>query len=493
MGTLIFMQGFKLVIGLVRNKSAAIFLEPTAIGLMGLLNTTLNLVGAFTGFGFSEVSVKEIASHSQKNKSSLVLQKSLYVVKRTGWLLGILGLVVFSIASLPLSYVFFYDFNRYYWFIVLGFTLVCMQHQASCLGVLKGLQHLKTIVFSGMIASFLAVLVTVSCYYFYKESGIVWAILGSNIVVSTVFWFYTKDITPKNTISLSFKEYLKAVKPLLSLGGYLSLNAVFGLGCHFLIKMYLKHQGIESTHLGFYEVSIAIFSSYIGLIFGSLGTDFFPKLCSVFTNDAISNGNIKAQKIVFEQIELLLLLATPLVLGIYWLCNPLLTFVFSKMFLPVGLVLKYGLLSVLFKAVVWPIDYVLLATGNKQQFFKQQLLGDVVQLMCVGLGYYYGQLTGIGIAITLQYLVSGGYLWHYVSKNYGFRFPKKTSLVFIFCLVFCLMGCVVFCNSILLSSYYFTLSGILFVIALFYCFYELNSRISFIAILKNKFFKNNTN
>lgn len=73
------------------------------------------------------------------------------------------------------------------------------------------------------------------------------------------------------------------------------------------------------------------------------------------------------------------------------------------------------------------MDYIVLAKGNKKQFFIQQLLGDFLNIsLTISLYYFYG-LLGIGIASVLMFLLSGLYLLRYVIKNYEFSFSEQVS------------------------------------------------------------------
>ena len=82
-------------------------------------------------------------------------------------------------------------------------------------------------------------------------------------------------------------------------------------------------------------------------------------------------------------------------------------------------------MALILKSIVWPIDYIVLAKDNKKQFFKQQLLGDSLNLVLTIILYKNLGLLGIGLSILLNYIISGLYLLNYVFKNYNFRFNKS--------------------------------------------------------------------
>jgi len=150
--------------------------------------------------------------------------------------------------------------------------------------------------------------------------------------------------------------------------------------------------------------------------------------------------------------------------------------------------LQFGLLSVFCKAIIWPIDYLVLAKGDKKQFFKQQLLGDIVQVSFVIFGYFFWGLLGVGAALTLQYVVSGGYLWWYVRKQYHFSLLPATRYLMGYCLLYCGGACFVF-SSMHSDPIKNRVLSCIFLVSVAYCGYQLSVRISILDKIKRKVFR----
>lgn len=227
----------------------------------------------------------------------------------------------------------------------------------------------------------------------------------------------------------------------------LSFNVILGLFFYLLIRLYLTHFAISDKHLGFYQVSITILTSYVGMVFNAMSSDFFPRLTSVINNDSLS------RKLVNKQIEITLLVVIPLIVLFYLLGDVIIKLLYSVEFLEVGLILKFGLLSIFFKAIVWPLDYIVLAKGNKKQYFKQQLLGDVLNLVLTILLYELFGLIGIGVSLSLNFILSGSYLVNYVIKTYNYSFSKQSLKVVIYSAIIVFASCLIstYTNSVLFN------------------------------------------
>ena len=61
----------------------------------------------------------------------------------------------------------------------------------------------------------------------------------------------------------------------------------------------------------------------------------------------------------------------------------------QKDFLDVLYVLKFGLFAIILKAIVWPLGFIPLIKGNKFLYFKQNVLGDGINVLASILLFYY--------------------------------------------------------------------------------------------------------
>jgi O-antigen/teichoic acid export membrane protein len=340
---------------------------------------------------------------------------------------------------------------------------------------------LKAIALSSVVSSLFITIVTIPLYYFLGFEGIVPVIITSSAVSLLVNVYYTRKIsTQKVTMTLS--ETFQKGKPLMRLGFLLSINIIFGQICTYLIKLYLNGSGTSSQILGFYEVSTVILVSYLGMIFNAMGNDFYPRLTSTIED------NVKVKQLVNNQIEVALLLVVPAIVALYLGAPLLIDLLYTKEFVGVLPILKAGLFSVIIKAVIWPLSFIILSKGDNKQYFKQELFGDFMNIFLTILFYNYWGLLGIGLASVINFSIYGVYVYAVVQRKYAFSFTAE-------CWTYIWKALLVGLSSMLLVFFvdypyaYYPLSGLL-LITLFYSYKKLNQLVDlafYFNKIKNKF------
>jgi len=238
-------------------------------------------------------------------------------------------------------------------------------------------------------------------------------------------------------VSFSFKEAFEKTKPLMKLGFLLSINVIFGQLCNFIIKLFLNNNGTSPVILGYYEVSLVLILSYVGLVFNAMGIDFYPRLTE------IQDNNVKVKELVNNQIELGLLLITPLIIGFYFLAPNLILVLYSNQFLPVLEILKGALFAVIIKAVIWPLAFIILAKGQNRLYFKQELVSDFLNVIVTIWFYHLMGLKGIGLAMVLNYSIYGIYVFVLLKKRFEFNLRKDTRKLLVVSILIGSIVCIV--------------------------------------------------
>ena len=132
-----------------------------------------------------------------------------------------------------------------------------------------------------------------------------------------------------------------------------------------------------------------------------MGNDFYPRLTSTIED------NVKVKQLVNNQIEVALLLVVPAIVALYLGAPLLIDLLYTKEFVGVLPILKAGLFSVIIKAVIWPLSFIILSKGDNKQYFKQELFGDFMNIFLTILFYKYWGLLGIGLASVINFSIYG--------------------------------------------------------------------------------------
>lgn len=423
-----FSQVLKILVRVVTNKFAAIFLGVTGIGVIGFLENILTLIRSVTDVGMTQSSVREVALSKENFQSQRLLQ----ILYRWSWISGLIGTAVMTLFASQFSLLVFDDESYALWFVLLSLYFLFTSVSAIRLAVLRGKNKVITIVKYEIVGAVITSLLAIPLYYFFGIKGIIPVFLITSLIGFLASLYFTRDIQILQS-KVPLKDFMKEVSPMVKLGFLLSMNMVFWQLSTYVIRWFLKDTASIET-LGIYQVSNTFLVSYLGLIFTTMSNDYYPRLCN-YQEDEKSFTNL-----VNDQTELALFLVVPAILLLYLIVPTLIPLLYSSEFLEVLSILQIGLFSVILKTVVWSIGYIPLVKGNKKMFFKQTVFGDVLNmLLSIVLFYYYG-LQGLGIAITTMFVISGIYTYQGVSRVYGFKFRADTKKVISMSLLFGIIG-----------------------------------------------------
>ena len=470
------MQVFRILISIVSSKFIAVYLGPVGLGLVSLLNNAVNIILAITNFEFLKTATREIAVEHNPNDNSKIFNV-IRKLQKMAVIIGIFGAIISLLFSKTLSNFTFGNQDKQHWFVYLSFYFIFTSLANARMAILQGVNNIKTLAVCNIVAAFFIAIGTIIIYYNFRIEGIIWAMLYSSIVLFLITTFFTRQYT-FNILPFDFKKFYAESSPIFKLGFFMSLNLIFGQICYFTIKLYLNDSGSSPQILGYYEVSTVFLVNYLGLIFNAMSYDFFPKLAS------ISSDNKKIKQLVNHQIEIALIIVTPAIIFLYLTAPFLIKLLYSSAFLNTFLILKMALFSVILKAVIFPLGYIVLVKGDKKLFFKQALFGDILNLFFSIILYRYFGLLGLGSSYVLNYLLYGIYIYRMVHKNYDFSFFNSCKkLIKLNLLIGVLVVIVVYSFQ---QIYVYSFISILLVISILYSLNELNQRINLKNFIADK-------
>ena len=112
-------QGFQLVLGLLRTKLMAILLAPSGMGLASLFQSTSQFLSQATNLGVSMSAVRQL-SEDYETADKALLERSIQTVRGWSLLTALLGLLVALVLGPVLSQTTFDWGNHSLHFVLLG-------------------------------------------------------------------------------------------------------------------------------------------------------------------------------------------------------------------------------------------------------------------------------------------------------------------------------------------------------------------------------------
>lgn len=410
-------QGLNILVGMVRNKLVATILGPAGTGLISLFNSTINLLSESTNLGISVSAVRNI-SEAYDNDRHDEMERIIRMVRSWCFVTALLGMALCVMLSPWLSDWTFGWGNHILHFVLLSPVVGMLAITGGEMAILKGLRRLRTLALISVFNVVAALVTSVPLYYFFGEKAIVPSlfIMGFTQMVLTIGYSYR--LFP---LRVSFgRGTLGEGMGMVRLGVALVLAGVLGSGADFLIKTYLSHHTSQEA-VGLYSAGYMMVMAYASLVFSTMEADFFPRLSSSHRLATTTST------VVNRQIEVSLLLISPLLVFFTIALPILLPLLYSNAYTPAIGMMQVMVLAMYFRAIKLPIAYLPLAKGDSYSYLLLEAIYDVLIVLAVIAAYNSWGLRGCGIAITAVSVVDFFILFFYT--RYKYRYSMSASVV----------------------------------------------------------------
>lgn len=466
-------QFFIIITSIIKSKIIAVLLGTEGFGLMGMYNTTLDLIFSIFSFGIFSSSIRNIAEESD-NSESIRLSNILWAVIALGLVVGIVCLILCMLFSPLLSSLTFGNKNFLFSFILLSLSLLFKALYSSFQAILQGLKKIKWLAMSNLYASLLGLILSIPLFYLFSEKGIVYSILlTSFLTLIFAYVFYKKiNIVPRKA-SLQF--YKKIVKDIVGVGFLMTFSGcILTTIVNYVLRIYILNNGGNSI-LGLYHAASSILVGYIGIVFNVLGTDYYPRLSSCNKNHIMVNS------IFNNQLEISILVLVPLLSLIMLFLQVIINVLFTSDFMPIIPLIGFSLIGVVFKIIAFCISYIFLSIIAIKDYVITELIVAILTLFLTIVFYENYGLIGFGFAylvVNAVYAITIT-IWSFLKFKISI---KRNNYI------------IIFISMVLLSmELLFTIFLKVYVLAIIWVFisigistYILNRRLSLLTTIRKK-------
>jgi antigen flippase len=414
-----------IAVNVVRAKVMALLLGPGGVGLVGLYSSILDLTHSIAGMGINRSGVRQIAEASGSGNTQRVARTA-SVLRRTSMVLGVLGAVLLVVFCRQISMWTFGSNELAAPVALLSLAVFFSSISDGQAALIQGMRRISDLARIGVLAVFFGTGITLGLIYFLREKGVVPSLVGVAAVTLTVSWWYRRKIHIP-AASLTVPQIRDEAGALLKLGFAFMASAVLTTGAAYAIRILVRdHVGLEAA--GLYQSAWSIGGLYVGFILQAMGSDFYPRLTAVATDDTECN------RLVNEQAQIGLLLAGPGVIATLTFAPLVIALFYAATFAAAVEPLRWICLGMALRVIAWPMGYIILAKGARNIFFWTEVAAAVVH---VGLAYVLVRRFGLPGA-TMAFF--GLYIWHgiliyvIVRRLTGFRWSaanRRTGLLFL--------------------------------------------------------------
>ena len=408
-------QGIVSVITLLKVAIVSHLLGPIGVGITEVYNRAIDLGKKVTDLGISYSAVQAISE--QRNEENSSMGYAIKVVRTWSIWLALFGTVLFFLLA-PILSRWSFDGDTAYtpMFRLLSLTVGCSVLMGGELAALKGARILGRVAWYQLLSAVVMLGVSVPCYYVLGFTGIVPSLLLTAMGLLAVACWHSFRVFPYRVALFSRKVITDGLY-IIRQGINYTLAGFLNSGVFYLISVYIFNQGSEGE-AGCYSYGSLLISYLSMLVFAALDNEFFPRLSAANKNRQCSNH------IVNSQVEILMVLITPLIVG-FAVCLPVLMKLLDAKFMPLVMMTQLGVVGLFFKTMMHPVACLSLSKGESRIFLLQEVLSYIFMAMVMIGGFKYYGLVGLGIGMLLYNLFDWLTVWFITKLRYDFAYSHR--------------------------------------------------------------------
>lgn len=469
-------QVIQIIVNLIKGKFVAILLGSAGMGISALLTSPLSMIITLVGLGLGTSAVRNISQAYNQNNLNY-LSRIIKIFRR--WLIisCILGTLILSLTSSFLSKYSFGNDAYSLSFILLSLMLIPTLLNQGNTAILQGTRQITYTAQLSLWGSIVSVLTSVPLYYFFGLKGIIPALIIPAWITFFISCYYTNKIKLP-TVIVPQKEIFREGMDMAKLGIVMVASVLLGQATVFVFNIFVSQSGNVSD-IGFMNAAMGMTTMSISMVFSSMSADYFPRLTAVCADRKAMNQTVN------QQGEILLLVATPLLLMFSVFSPILITMLLSEEFQVIKGFIRLLAFGMFFKTASYAIGYISFSMGDRQTFFLlEAVFGNLITLVLNVIGYILGGLNGLAVSFILSYIVYYIVVSVVTYFKYGYRISSTYKKVFF--LLILVSGFSLVIQFFASEIYNYILGCLLIIITGIYAYKELDHRMSLTTFIKTK-------
>ncbi len=399
-------QMINIICSVLRTKMIAIWIGAAGVGLFGLYNSVIELLGVIFNLGMRNSAVRDIVATTESEASRIIV-----VVRRWAWMLGLIGLFVTILISPLLSEFTFGDSNHILSFMVIAIIILMSSVQNGELAVLQGTQKLQRLARASVLGVVMGVVISIPMFYYWGIDSVLPALVVYSLATTIAVMSQRSSVaTPIPHVTL--KETIDKGRGFIVLGIYLTVSAIVTNLASYLFMTYLNHVG-DTEVVGHYQAGFTLVNKYLGLIFTAIAMEYYPRLSQVGASKR------RTSTFVSHEMSVALWILLPVIAIFVAFGEFIVTTFYSSDFLVVVPFIVWAIIGTIFRAISWCIAFVILARGDGKIYLLTETISAVSCILLNVLVYKYWGLDGLGVAYLVWYIIYTIVVWVVYRYRYG--------------------------------------------------------------------------
>lgn len=471
-------QIFNIIIAFARSKIVAVLLGPSGMGLLGLFQSTLQLIRSTTSMGIQTSAVRDVSIAYQSNNDNEIGSVKT-MVSRIVWITGMFGTLITFIGANYLSYITFGNYDFITHFRILAIILLIWQLTVQHNVLLQGLRKLRKLAFANIWGSLVGLFINVPIFFFFREDGIVPSLIITALCLYIVAK-YNSDSLGVKKVRMTWIDTFKKSYIMIQMGFMIGLTGMMDMVTSYVLKVVIQNWG-SIVEVGLYTAGFSMVQQYVNIVFSSISTDYYPRLC------ASANNKSDYSDVINKQFEILILILLPLVLLLISLSKPILYILYSSEFTSIYGMVNWLALGMLLRAHNWCPGYLYLAKGDSRLYFIIYIVTFIFELSVYLSCYYIWGLIGMGIGFVINNVASSIATVIITKIKYGYSYTFQNNKLMTYVMIFSVI--VLILSFVLLDIYSYIINIFILIIGCCYSYHELNKRLDIMSIIRSRIIK----
>lgn len=398
-------------LGIVRTKILAVLIGTAGMGLFGTLSSITALATGIAGMGLSTSGVRRIAEATAAGEQGKI-ERTAAALRRVTLILGVAGTLIVAAGGVLISQVTFGSPAYAGAIALLSLTVFFGVVSNSQIALVQGQRRIRDLALLNITGAVLSTGLSIPIVYFFREQGIVPFLIAVAFFTLVASWWYARKARIA-WIALRRDEAWIEVRALLGMGAAFMVSGLLTTGVGYLTRLMILRQA-DLAAAGYFQAAWNLSAVYVGFILSAMAADYYPRLTGIADNHEALN------RLVNEQTGSALLMALPGLLATLTFAPWVIAVLYSGEFAPAEKILRWQVLGVFGRVLLWPAGYVLLAKGRAGIFMLTEFATNGFHLLLLWFGLKWFGLPGLGMAFAATYVVSAMLLLPIVFSLTGF-------------------------------------------------------------------------
>ena len=421
--------------GVARNKIAATLLGPEGIGTLGLLATGLVVISTAFGIGLGQSGVRQVAraaGDTELGDSNALASTARALVLGTN-ALGFLAAMLIAALRQPIAQFVLHDASAsllVIWLAVGVWGTIALSGRTA---LVNGLNRIRLLAGINAWGAVLGSALGVAAVWVWRRDGLGVMIAAPPLISWLVSVIATRGLVSRAVPTMlenhvlddtfeqehrprrdSLRNLWKPFARMARLGVAISAALLLSTGTQFGVRLWLERT-LSLETAGQFQAAWNIANVYLGFALGAIAAEYYPRI------SAIADQPEQLNRAVTEELELILSLVLPVILGMIVLAPQITHLLYAPSFEPAIAVLRWQLAGDVAKVGVWTLGFLLLARESRRRFFFTELVWNIVYAIGVGISVGRFGLVSSGWVYAIAYIVTLGVCLYFAHLETGFQ------------------------------------------------------------------------